>query len=101
MEKDLYTPPPGSRRSMSLRQAHVAQGGLQTLANDATVAKPNLIDASKTIRANTVPNTIDHEDANAGQRQKALASPLLNALRRYHCQRSERTSVGVREDAAE
>ena len=85
---------------MALCQPHVAQPGLQALTNDSTVAKPNFINASESVRCHTVPASIDDEYSDTRKRQDRLSAPFLDKLRRHHRKTSERPRASVCEDAA-
>ena len=84
--------PARPRRSMALRQPHVAQRGFQAFTNDSAVAKPDFIHARESIRCHSVPASVDDEHSDARKRQDRLSAPFLDKLRRHHRETGERPS---------
>jgi hypothetical protein len=84
---------------MTIGQPHIAQSRLQTFTNDPAVPKPDLIDASESVRSETVAASVDDEHSDTWQCQDGLPTPFFDKLRRDHREACERPSIGVRERA--
>ena len=93
--------PSSLRRSVALREPHLAQCRLETLADNPAVAEADFVHACEAIRRQSVPTTVDDEHANSGKREDRLAAPLVHKLRRRHREAGERSAVGMREDASQ
>ena len=91
--------PAGPRRSMALRQPHIAKRGFQSFTNGPAIAKPDFIHSCKPVRSHSVSASVDDEHSDARKGQDRLSTPFFNKLRGHHRETGKRQCAGVCEDA--